>query len=68
MEATIVRCRRCGKKNKVKIENVDSNLNCGHCKEKLIILDSVLNITEDSFEREVLKESGLVCVVFSADS
>lgn len=68
MESTIIRCRYCSKKNRVAIRNLDSKLKCGHCGQKLIILDSPLNIGEETFEREVLQEAGLVCVIFSADT
>ena len=68
MESSIIRCRRCGKKNKVSIKNIDSKLNCGHCKERLVIMDSPLNIGKHHFEQEVLNESGLVGVIFSTDT
>lgn len=68
MDSTIIRCRKCGKKSRVSLTNIDSKLNCGHCKERLIIFDAPLNIGEAAFEREVLMESGLICVVFSADT
>ena len=68
MGDTIIRCRHCGKKNRVAIKNLDSKLKCGHCKVRLIILDLPLNIEEKSFEGEVLQETGLVSVIFSADT
>lgn len=68
MESIIVRCRKCGKKSRVSIKNIDAKLNCGHCKERLIIVDSPLNIGESHFKQEVIDESGLICVVFSADT
>jgi len=68
MESTVIRCRKCGKKSRVNLKNIDSKLNRGHCKERRIILDSPLNIGESHFKQEVVDESGLVCVVFSADT
>lgn len=68
MDTTIIRCRRCGKKNRIALRNIDSKLNCGHCSERLTILDSPLNIGESHFEKEVIQETGLVGVIFSADT
>jgi len=68
MDSTIIRCRHCGKKSRVSIKNLNSKLNCGHCKERLIIFDSPLNIGDESFEREVLSEAGIVALIFSADT
>jgi len=68
MDATIIRCRRCGKKNKIALKNIDSKLNCGHCRERLVILDSPLNIGELHFQKEVLDEVGLTGVIFSSDT
>ena len=57
MDYAVVRCRKCGAKNKVNLSMINSGPKCGKCGEKLFIPDSAMEINEAQFEEEVLKET-----------
>jgi len=57
MDYAVVRCRKCGTKNKVNLSMINSGPKCGKCGEKLFIPDSAMEINEAQFDEEVLKET-----------
>ena len=56
-EYTIVRCKKCGAKNRVDISRIRSLPKCGKCGAQLVIPDRAIEIDSSRFEEEVLRET-----------
>ncbi len=53
----VIRCRKCGAKNKVLIQKIDSVPKCGKCKEELYIPKTPVELNSSGFDEEVMKET-----------
>jgi thioredoxin 2 len=53
----IVRCKKCGGKNRVLLEKIGSHPYCGKCKSVLTIPKQAVSIAEKQFQVEVLEET-----------
>lgn len=62
----IIKCRKCGAKNRLIIENLHSVPRCGKCKDLLVIPDSAISIGGGEFHSEVLQETLPTAVDFWA--
>lgn len=66
-QSLLVKCRRCGAKNKIRLLGSTLRPVCGRCKSVLEIPDRPVEVDSASFESEVLQWPGLVLVDFWAD-
>ena len=66
----IVRCPRCGARNRVPGNHTSDNAVCGKCKSSLdlslLYPDRPLNVSDSTFSDEVVRFNGPVLVEFSA--
>ncbi|OQX66054.1 MAG: thiol reductase thioredoxin [Desulfococcus sp. 4484_242] len=61
----IIKCTRCGTKNRVPGTRLKDNPICGKCRQPLLNRDGYdrpVDITDGTFDREVLQEPGVVLV------
>jgi thioredoxin 2 len=63
---TILRCRNCGTKNRIKLDKLSSFPICGRCKGQIEVPSSPVNIGEKDLNREVLRETLPTAVDFWA--
>ncbi len=54
---TILRCSKCGAKNRVLISKLSSNPKCGKCGETLSYPDGAVSISEVDMGKEVMEET-----------
>lgn len=66
----IVRCQRCGAKNRIPGTRMTGNAVCGKCKARLDIgvryPDRPIDVVDSNFSDEVIRFAGPVLVEFSA--
>lgn len=65
MENIIIKCGSCGVKNRIPVSKTGDNPACGKCGAQINITDSPgvpVDITDQSFEDEVLSSPGVVLV------
>ena len=66
----IVRCPRCGAKNRIPYKRTVGNAVCGKCKNQLdltvLFPSGPINSTDSSFYDEVIRFNGAVLVDFTA--
>jgi thioredoxin 2 len=66
----IVRCHRCGAKNRIPDNHTSGKAVCGKCKASLdlsiLYPDRLLNVSDSTFSDEVVRFNGPVLVEFSA--
>ncbi len=65
LDDLIIRCLKCGKKNRMPEERLNQKPLCGNCREPLVIAPQnvkPLDVTDDSFAREVLVSETSVMV------
>ncbi len=62
----ILRCRNCRARNRVMLDRLASQPRCGKCKEKLLIPESTISISENELNEEVLQETIPTAVDFWA--
>lgn len=60
----LIRCSRCGKKNNVSEENLEKKLKCGHCKEVFSGNESVLELSDNNFEK-IINQGNNILVLYS---
>ena len=69
-ENFIVRCSRCGAKNRIPGNRISGNAVCGKCKAGLDLglryPDRAIDVSDGTFADEVVKFNGPVLVDFSA--
>ena len=63
---SIIKCRKCGTKNRVIVDNLHSVPHCGKCKAPLVIPDGTISIGGGEFHTEVLQETIPTAVDFWA--
>lgn len=68
MEDVIIRCNHCGKKNKLKREDLDKTVKCGHCHEPMKIMNEPRYITEASYTAEVVNNPGVTLLEMYTES
>ena len=61
-----IRCQNCQTLNRIHPEKLDKGPKCGNCGESIRIMDSPQNVTDATFQIEVLDESLPVLVDFWA--
>ena len=64
-ESMIIRCARCGTKNRIPKNRLKDRPRCGKCQTPLAIdtiHDHPVDVTDDTFNREVLSHNGTVLV------
>ena len=62
----IIKCRKCGAKNRLIRDDLHSVPHCGRCKAPLVIPDSAISIGGGEFHSEVLQETLPTAVDFWA--
>ena len=65
MESVLIKCRSCGAKNRVPRERLGDKPVCGKCKAPLPVeafYDTPVNISDGTFESEVMSHPGAVIV------
>jgi thioredoxin 2 len=65
-DAVTLRCGFCGTLNAVALSRAEERPKCGEC-GKPMLLDRPLKVTQDDFDRTVLRADGPVLVDFYAD-
>lgn len=63
---SIIKCRKCGSKNRVLFDKIEDVPRCGKCAASLVIHDSAISIGEHEFPSEVLEETLPTAVDFWA--
>ncbi|MEK7432018.1 MAG: thioredoxin TrxC [Cyanobacteriota bacterium] len=66
LEKVKLPCASCGKVNSVEVNKLNSSPTCGSCKNSLVIIDSPVNVSNTTFDKEVLNWPGIVLVDFWA--
>jgi len=61
-ESVIIRCTKCGTKNRVPTNRLQDRPVCGKCKAPLIYYDRPVHVTDGTFQEEVLSFPGAVLV------
>jgi len=64
--SSIIKCRKCGCKNRVLFDKLEDVPHCGKCGVSLVIPDSAISIAGREFPTEVLEETLPVAVDFWA--
>jgi len=68
-ESMIIRCKKCGTKNRIALNRIDDRPVCGKCRSPLPVdmkFDTPVNVTDRTFHEEVISYPGTVLVDFWA--
>ncbi len=60
----LVRCEKCGKKNKISRENISKKLKCGHCNHIFLGSNGVVEV-EDNNYKDFVRENNKIIVFYS---
>ncbi len=60
----LIRCDKCGKKNKINKDNISKKLKCGHCSHIFVGSNGVVEV-EDGNYNDFVKESNKIVVFYS---
>ena len=66
MDKVYIRCKECGQVNRVEVSKFHLKPHCRKCSKTIQYPDSPLDITQDNFKQEVLKDPGYVLIDFWA--
>lgn len=64
----LIRCNNCNAINKIPIDKIASNINCGSCQQPLVISDKIKIISSANFDKEIKKHHGYFLLVFYSDT